>query len=649
MPLKAFTLFVPNRSQNTVSVIDTLNNRILQTITVGVGPSNVVMTSDGKTAITLNTDGNTLSFIDTENFTVKDTVAVGNSPINAVITPDDKYIFVINRDDETIYKVNIKSAVVEATLPLGFRPTRITMKSDGSVIYTAGINGNNICVIDAATCSIITRIRLPQQINYVPVGLKLTPDDSVLIYVSSSSPMILAVDTTTNQVAQPVYSVNSQMFIPQDVVISSDGKNAFVVGISKTAGLIMKFKTSLPLGLSGSKYIFSIPYKVNISRDEKYLITSNTTSRNVYIFDINNLENYTPIYTGGTPSDIINDLTQNMIYIVNKGLEEVTCISTETKTIFTSYPVGQNPSTPAGAVINVPVPPYLITKRPYYTETEGFNILSGQKIIKDVVLNKVQGTPGIIQGTVLDSYNFPVKGASVFIRTEDGHVFDKVSTSDTGTYSFSLVKMEEEYEIIVSSPDFHYSKESVVEVEPGTVKILDFKLDEDVFSTKGVISGCVLNENGDSIENAVINVFKIDQGYPPIFKGHAFTNNSGEFYIPLLERGGYAVIQVKNGYLPNESLVIIDKEGQVTTVTNKLTIDPSNPSAEVSGTIRYEDGNVAANATVELYIIEGNKEYLYSNQRTDENGRYSFTKLKPGTYFLEIFKMINEGPDGMPV
>ncbi len=56
-------LFVCNNGTNTVSVINTANNMVEATITVGTNPSGVVVTSDGTKAYVTNEGSGTVSVI----------------------------------------------------------------------------------------------------------------------------------------------------------------------------------------------------------------------------------------------------------------------------------------------------------------------------------------------------------------------------------------------------------------------------------------------------------------------------------------------------------------------------------------------------------------------------------------------------------
>jgi YVTN family beta-propeller protein len=65
---------------NTVSVIDTTTNTVIDTVNVGTKPYGVAVTPDGTEVYVANDKENTVSVIDTDTNTVTATVSVGNLP-----------------------------------------------------------------------------------------------------------------------------------------------------------------------------------------------------------------------------------------------------------------------------------------------------------------------------------------------------------------------------------------------------------------------------------------------------------------------------------------------------------------------------------------------------------------------------------------
>ena len=80
----------PNFSNN-VTVIDTITNKVVTTIEVGLAPSGVAVAPDGtKVYVANETVNGTVSVIDTATNAVSATIAVGNNPIGVAVKPDGR-------------------------------------------------------------------------------------------------------------------------------------------------------------------------------------------------------------------------------------------------------------------------------------------------------------------------------------------------------------------------------------------------------------------------------------------------------------------------------------------------------------------------------------------------------------------------------
>jgi YVTN family beta-propeller protein len=104
--------YVTNAFDSTVSVIDTASNKVIATIPVGSAPAGVAITPDGtrpiehddhrhqSLAYVANEADNTVSVIDTVSNTVVDTIPVRPEPNGVVITSDGTHAYVTNQLDE---------------------------------------------------------------------------------------------------------------------------------------------------------------------------------------------------------------------------------------------------------------------------------------------------------------------------------------------------------------------------------------------------------------------------------------------------------------------------------------------------------------------------------------------------------------------
>ncbi len=74
--------YIANRGGNTVSVIDTSTNSVVDTVTVGGNPRGVAVNPAGTRVYVANDSSGTVSVIDSSTNNVVDTVTVGSNPFS---------------------------------------------------------------------------------------------------------------------------------------------------------------------------------------------------------------------------------------------------------------------------------------------------------------------------------------------------------------------------------------------------------------------------------------------------------------------------------------------------------------------------------------------------------------------------------------
>ena len=87
--------YVTNLLSNSVSVIDTATNEVINTIPVG-GGYGVAVNPAGTFVYATNHGNDTVSVIDASTNTVVDTVSVGDGPAGLAVHPDGTLVYVAN-------------------------------------------------------------------------------------------------------------------------------------------------------------------------------------------------------------------------------------------------------------------------------------------------------------------------------------------------------------------------------------------------------------------------------------------------------------------------------------------------------------------------------------------------------------------------
>jgi YVTN family beta-propeller protein len=100
------TVYVPTHKSNSVTVIDTVLDRVVAIVPVQFQPLAVAITPNGAFAYVTNSGwpvgSNSVSVIDTATNTVVATVPVANFPVGVIITPNGAFAYVGNEYSNTV-------------------------------------------------------------------------------------------------------------------------------------------------------------------------------------------------------------------------------------------------------------------------------------------------------------------------------------------------------------------------------------------------------------------------------------------------------------------------------------------------------------------------------------------------------------------
>jgi YVTN family beta-propeller protein len=235
-------VYVLNAISNSVSVIKTMNetNTLLATIPVGNGPAEVAITPDGTRAYVTNEVSNNVSVINTANNDVMTTVAVGTNPLGIAVTPDGNHVYVVNSNSGGAGSVSVidttTNKVVYTIIPAANDTEHIAITPDGTRAYLSSGFGS-LLVIDTTTNQVITTIPTGQGLN----SLDITPDGMRIYVLNTASEgeigSVLVIDTGTNKVVDTITPVNH----PFGIAFTPDGTRAYLTTVTNFGGLGVVF------------------------------------------------------------------------------------------------------------------------------------------------------------------------------------------------------------------------------------------------------------------------------------------------------------------------------------------------------------------------------------------------------------------------
>lgn len=255
-------VYVADTASGTVSVIDTASNTVTATVKVGTGPDGTP-SARGTVALAVNPAGtrvyvanqntNTVSVIDTASNTVIDSVAVGVEPRSMVVNPAGTRVYVGNfngvidstNNANTVSVIDTACNTVTATVAVGRHPGAMAVNPAGTRVYVANYGSNTLSVLDAASNTVSATVATKGYGSPLSVAVS---SDGTQVHVAEDNGLVWVMDAASNtfpalpSMAQGTYIALAGAPPPPPVA----KPNMRVTGIEVTQG-IQDLANSVPL------------------------------------------------------------------------------------------------------------------------------------------------------------------------------------------------------------------------------------------------------------------------------------------------------------------------------------------------------------------------------------------------------------------
>lgn len=145
-------------SDGSVSVVDLTTNREVVQIPVGLHPSGIAATPDGKHVLVANANSDTLSVIETASNKVVETISTrpaekllfGSDPNAIAISPDGKTAYVANGTNNAVgvIELNPGKSKLLGCIPAGWYPAGLVLDAKRGELYVANVKGTGSRSVD---------------------------------------------------------------------------------------------------------------------------------------------------------------------------------------------------------------------------------------------------------------------------------------------------------------------------------------------------------------------------------------------------------------------------------------------------------------------------------------------------------------------
>jgi YVTN family beta-propeller protein len=161
-------VYISNESESVLDVIDRKTGDILQKVALSDRPNNLAITKEGsRVLVGIRAQPGTVDVIDTKLLRRTNSIPVDGSVHNVFVTPDGKYAVSgsIENKAATVIDLQGEKAIWKIRFDSGVRPMTFETNPDGSTarIFVQLSNFHGFAVVDFAKRAEVARIKLPDQ------------------------------------------------------------------------------------------------------------------------------------------------------------------------------------------------------------------------------------------------------------------------------------------------------------------------------------------------------------------------------------------------------------------------------------------------------------------------------------------------------
>jgi YVTN family beta-propeller protein len=271
-------VYISNESDNVLDVVDRVRGEILKKVTLSGRPNNIAITKDGgQVLVGIRSEPGVVDVIDTTSLTRVKSIPVDGGVHNVYITPDGKYAVSGSLESKAATVIDLQSerAIWEIKFDRSVRPMAFETNPDGSTrrIFVQLSRFNGFAVVDFARRAEVARIKFPDKSPGFGIaeGREGTPSHGIGVSPDGKS---LWVNSTF---ANSVFAYS----LPELRLIGS-----------------VELPEVHPLGRAPSG---AVPEWITFTADSKVVYVSNSGAKSVTAIDISTLKIVALIPVGEVP------------------------------------------------------------------------------------------------------------------------------------------------------------------------------------------------------------------------------------------------------------------------------------------------------------------------------------------------------------
>jgi YVTN family beta-propeller protein len=294
------TLIVTNKATSTVTIIDVATGQALATLPTGNNPHEVVLSSNGRTAVTTDYGTGTsptLTVIDVPAKRVVRTIGLGQytAPHGIAWLPGDSLVAVTSERTNHVVIVAVNAGEVRKAIPTrnpGSHMVGVT--GDGRRAWTGDMSSHTVSELVVVAETYLRSISVPNQ----PEAINVTPDGREVWVGSNQTGKVSVIDPATGSVTTAAEGVSW----PYRILFTPDTKTVVIPDLRNHEVRFLDRATRKELSrlsLPGAG-----PQGVIMTPDGRYLLESLSAQGQVVVIDMRTRAVAGHIPAGQTPDGI---------------------------------------------------------------------------------------------------------------------------------------------------------------------------------------------------------------------------------------------------------------------------------------------------------------------------------------------------------
>ena len=300
--------YVTNEKDNSVSVVDVRNGKVVLTAPVGRRPRGIILSQDKKHIYICASDDDRVEIRDADTLALVRYLPSGPDPELFILHPDGRTLFIANEDDNMVTVVDVPDQVVIEEIPVGVEPEGMGLAPLGDILVNTSETTNMAHFIDTDSLEIIHNTLVDARPR-----VSLYNKEGTEVWVSSEvGGTVSVIDPTTYEIQHiirfQIAGVTEDAIQPVGVRLTDDGRYAFIAlgPANRVAVVDQKTKEVITYLLVGQRV-----WQLAFTPDQKWLVTTNGVSNDVSIIDVGELEVTRSVGVGRFPGALLSARTMS--------------------------------------------------------------------------------------------------------------------------------------------------------------------------------------------------------------------------------------------------------------------------------------------------------------------------------------------------